>query len=288
MPRRVTSTPPHQVAYPRYSRYHCHGHRQNSAVAQAFMVLSFVSAGLLLSVQFVDSRQSTSSHADAAEGLEVSEVTQVPPRLSTIQQLIGWGQGIWDSTPKREPALLVPPFLQSFDHQPLDYQSLNNRLDSNPLPINDTERTIQPENVALEEGQQPDIRRTEMSILVDLSDRQLTLYERNVQIHTYPIAVGKTGWETPVGEFMITDKDPTPTWRHPLTGELVPAGVENPLGTRWIGFWTDGIHQIGFHGTNQAQSIGQAISHGCIRLHNADIETLYPNISIGTPIIVQP
>lgn len=125
-------------------------------------------------------------------------------------------------------------------------------------------------------------------LVVDLSDRQLALYHHNEPTQTYPIAVGKVGWETPLGEFTVTDKDPNPLWQHPLTGELVPAGADSPLGSRWIGFWSDGIHQIGFHGTNQSQSIGQAISHGCIRLHDDDIQELYSQIPLGTPVIVQP
>lgn len=131
-------------------------------------------------------------------------------------------------------------------------------------------------------------RQNEVQLVVDLSDRQLTVYDGDTMTHSYPIAVGKAGWETPLGEFTVTDKEPNPTWRHPLTGEVVTAGEDSPLGTRWIGFWTDGIHQIGFHGTNRSDSIGQAISHGCIRMQNLDIETLYSKVAIGTPIRVQP
>ena len=130
--------------------------------------------------------------------------------------------------------------------------------------------------------------RTMARLVVDLSDRQLLFHQQGEDVKTYPIAVGKAGWETPLGEFTVTDKDPSPLWQHPLTGELVPAGSDSPLGSRWIGFWTDGIHQIGFHGTNQSQSIGQAISHGCIRLHDGDIQELYAQVALGTPVIVQP
>ena len=130
--------------------------------------------------------------------------------------------------------------------------------------------------------------RTTARLVVDLSDRQLLFHQQGKAVKTYPIAVGKAGWETPLGEFTVTDKDPSPLWQHPLTGDLVPAGSDSPLGSRWIGFWSDGIHQIGFHGTNQSQSIGQAISHGCIRLHDVDIQELYAQVALGTPVIVQP
>lgn len=125
-------------------------------------------------------------------------------------------------------------------------------------------------------------------LLVDLSDRTVRLYRRNKLVADYPIAIGQAGWETPTGTFTVEDKHPDPEWEHPITGEVIPSGPDNPLGTRWIGFWTDGINQIGFHGTNQADLIGQAVSHGCIRMHNIDIEAMYDQIEVGTAVVVRP
>lgn len=125
-------------------------------------------------------------------------------------------------------------------------------------------------------------------LLVDLSDRSVTLLRRGKAIAEYPIAVGQEGWETPTGTFTVEDKHPDPEWEHPITGEVVPAGPDNPLGSRWIGFWTDGINQIGFHGTNQAELIGLAVSHGCIRMTNADIEEMYEQVEVGTTVVVRP
>lgn len=129
---------------------------------------------------------------------------------------------------------------------------------------------------------------TQSRLLVDLSDRTVTLFRRGKAIAEYPIAVGQEGWETPTGTFTVEDKHPDPEWEHPITGEVVPAGVENPLGSRWIGFWTDGVNQIGFHGTNQAELIGLAVSHGCIRMTNDDIEQMYEQVEVGTIVVVRP
>lgn len=130
------------------------------------------------------------------------------------------------------------------------------------------------------------IRRSRL--VVDLSDRQVTLYQDDAVPLTYEIAVGREGWETPSGKFSILSMQRHPVWQNPISGEVVAASAENPLGSRWIGFWTDGTHQIGFHGTNQDDLIGQAVSHGCIRMRDAEIQALFTQVAVGTPVVVQP
>jgi L,D-transpeptidase ErfK/SrfK len=124
-------------------------------------------------------------------------------------------------------------------------------------------------------------------ILVDLSDRKVYIYQAGQLKTSYTIAVGKDGWETPTGQFTVTQMKTNPVWRHPITKEVFSVGKENPLGTRWIGFWVDGEHQIGFHGTNQPNLVGQAVSHGCLRMRNADIEALFRQVSLGTSVLVR-
>ncbi|GEM_PF-811014 len=124
-------------------------------------------------------------------------------------------------------------------------------------------------------------------IVVDLSDREVSLYRNNQLQYLFPIAIGRVGWETPVGQFEIIEKQANPVWQNPITDEIVEPGPNNPLGVRWIGFWTDGKNQLGFHGTNQNELIGQAVSHGCIRMRNEDIERLYAEAAMGTPIRIQ-
>jgi L,D-transpeptidase ErfK/SrfK len=132
---------------------------------------------------------------------------------------------------------------------------------------------------------QPEVQPSRL--IVDLSERQVSLYTDGKLQSTYDIAVGRAGWETPIGKFAILSKIPNPSWQHPFTGEVMATGAENPLGSRWIGFWTDGKHQIGFHGTDQTDLIGQAVSHGCIRMRDGDIQAMFEQVAIGTVVMVQ-
>jgi lipoprotein-anchoring transpeptidase ErfK/SrfK len=125
-------------------------------------------------------------------------------------------------------------------------------------------------------------------LVIDLSDRKVYLYRDDRVIGNYAIAVGKKGWETPTGNFAIREMIRDPAWQNPFQGNVIPAGQENPLGDRWIGFWTDGNNSIGFHGTPNEESVGKAASHGCIRMYNRDVRVLFDQVAIGTPVIVQP
>jgi lipoprotein-anchoring transpeptidase ErfK/SrfK len=125
------------------------------------------------------------------------------------------------------------------------------------------------------------------SIVVKLNPRQVRLYRYGELIQTYPAAIGMDDWQTPTGEFVVEDMRRHPVWQHPITKEDI-TGPENPLGSRWIGFWQDERHHIGLHGTNQEGLIGQAVSHGCVRMREADIQALFEQVSIGTPVTVEP
>lgn len=84
---------------------------------------------------------------------------------------------------------------------------------------------------------------------ISLSHRRVTLYRGMVPIKSYPIAIGRAGWQTPVGRFQVAQKIHNPIWIHPLTGQVIAGGSpDNPLGHYWIEFWTDGRNWIGFHG----------------------------------------
>ncbi len=124
-------------------------------------------------------------------------------------------------------------------------------------------------------------------LVVDLSDRQVQLYKNEKLIARYPIAIGKEGWETPTGSFKVQQMIKNPVWQHPITGEKVPPGKDNPIGKRWIGFTSQGKLLIGFHGTDDYSLIGQAVSHGCLRMKNADVIALYQQVQINTPVVVR-
>lgn len=108
------------------------------------------------------------------------------------------------------------------------------------------------------------------TIVIHTSQRQLELYEGNRLIRRYPIAVGKSATPTPHGYYSIATKT------------LYPGGV---FGSRWLGL---SIPHYGIHGTNNSASIGQAISKGCIRMHNPDVEHLFQHVEVGTPVRIQP
>lgn len=123
---------------------------------------------------------------------------------------------------------------------------------------------------------------------LDLSDRKVYVYRGDTLEVSYPVAIGRPGWETPTGEFEIFSQVVDPGWTNPLTDEVMAPGPDNPLGDRWIAFWTDGVNSIGFHGTPNRDSVGQAASHGCIRMYNEDVRALYDMVALGTPVVVQP
>lgn len=125
-------------------------------------------------------------------------------------------------------------------------------------------------------------------LVLRLSERQLYAYGGDREIARYPVAVGRDEWETPTGEFTIFQRQQHPAWEHPFTGAIVPPGPDNPLGARWLGFWTDGTNAVGFHGTPDEHLIGEAVSHGCVRMRNTDVIELYDRVEIGTPVIVLP
>jgi lipoprotein-anchoring transpeptidase ErfK/SrfK len=123
-------------------------------------------------------------------------------------------------------------------------------------------------------------------LLLNLKKRRVFVYQGQKIIASYPVAIGRRGWETPTGEFRVIQMVREPVWEHPFTGQLVPSGKNNPLGARWIGFWTDGQNFVGFHGTPQENLVGQAVSHGCVRMRNRDIKALFEKVQIGTSVIV--
>lgn len=124
-------------------------------------------------------------------------------------------------------------------------------------------------------------------VVVDLSDHRTYVYVGDDVIASYPIAIGKKGWETPTGSFQVMHMRHYPVWRHPITGKVFEAGTDSPLGDRWIGFWSDGRNEIGFHGTPDIDLLGTAVSHGCLRMRNSDVRLLYEQVSLGTTVLVR-
>ena len=156
-----------------------------------------------------------------------------------------------------------------------------------PLDAPATEpATTSPGGSTVEPGSTDSATQT-VRLLLKLSERKVYVYRGESVEAVYPVAVGRTGWETPTGEFSVLHQVVDPGWTNPLTGEEMPPGPDNPLGDRWIMFWTDDVNAIGFHGTPNRESVGTAASHGCIRMYNEDVRELYEIVSVGTPVIVE-
>lgn len=129
----------------------------------------------------------------------------------------------------------------------------------------------------------------ERKLILRLSDRRVYLYEGEQVLASYPVAIGKSGWETPQGSFQVSHKVVNPIWQNPFNGNVVQPGPSNPLGDRLIVFAPMGNKGfVGFHGTTNESLIGQAVSHGCVRMKNNDIRALFEKVEVGMAVIVQP
>jgi hypothetical protein len=134
-------------------------------------------------------------------------------------------------------------------------------------------------------------------LLLRLGERRLYVKDGET-VHPpggYPVAVGKPQYPTPVGRFQVNEMVENPDFlvfdfsnpSRPNRGRI-PPGPNNPLGLRWISFAHAHGWAVGFHGTTKTQYLGQAVSHGCVRMRNDDIVQVFARVKIGTPVIVEP
>jgi lipoprotein-anchoring transpeptidase ErfK/SrfK len=143
---------------------------------------------------------------------------------------------------------------------------------------------------------QPKVTRAELAakypilLVVDRGAFQLRLYKHLHLQKSYTVAIGALGFDTPAGMYHIQNKAVNPAWSVPnsawagsLAGTVVPGGTpENPLKARWLGIFNG----AGIHGTDQTWSLGQAASHGCVRMSIPDVIELYDQVSVGAPIYI--
>ena len=129
------------------------------------------------------------------------------------------------------------------------------------------------------------------TIVVHVDRNRLDLYEGFQVTHSWDVATAKPGWVTPVGEWNLYQKRENPTWYNPALDSwgaglpaVVPGGPGNPMGTRALYITAPGLIRI--HGTTSPSSIGTYASHGCIRMHNAEVEALYEMVPVGSKVII--
>jgi lipoprotein-anchoring transpeptidase ErfK/SrfK len=138
------------------------------------------------------------------------------------------------------------------------------------------------ETVAFNGGYRPG------TIVILTNARQLYYVLGDGRAIRYPVGVGKAGqaWH---GRASVELKRLRPAWQAPPEiagryGPVIPGGSpQNPMGAAVLGL-DNGNYAI--HGTNNPGSIGSFVSHGCIRMHNADVLDLYARAQVGTEVIV--
>lgn len=126
-------------------------------------------------------------------------------------------------------------------------------------------------------------------LTLDRASYTLRLWKHLKLAEAYTVAVGQEGLETPEGLYHIESMEVEPTWHVPesdwagsLAGQSIPPGPSNPLKARWLGIFEG----AGIHGTEETSSLGTAASHGCVRMSIPDVEELYDQVEVGTPIYI--
>jgi len=141
----------------------------------------------------------------------------------------------------------------------------------------------------LQPGQRLRIPLDPVSVMVDLEARW-TLYLFGEEVAAaWEVGVGSPGNDTATGTFTVGITQEKPMWFPGPGMDPVPFGhPDNPLGTHWIGWDEEGVKtSLGFHGTEEADTMGQAVSAGCIRMRNEYVAELYRVIPKGSRIQVR-
>ena len=137
---------------------------------------------------------------------------------------------------------------------------------------------------------QPARRMENFGLIVDLSDRRLYVMSGSDVVRTFPVAIGEEGYDTPDGSFTIRRMIWNPDWRPPPSAWArdkkyeAPGSPGNPMG-RVKMFFREPDYYI--HGTGLASSLGNARSHGCIRMRNIDVVDLFNRVPVGARVVVR-
>lgn len=129
------------------------------------------------------------------------------------------------------------------------------------------------------------------TIVISTAERRLYLVLPNGQALKYGIGVGRDGFSWS-GSHRITAKKEWPGWtppsqmlaRRPDLPRYLPGGIQNPLGARAM-YLGSTLYRI--HGSNEPETIGHAVSSGCIRMTNEDVTDLYNRVGVGTMVVVR-
>ena len=142
----------------------------------------------------------------------------------------------------------------------------------------------------------PDVPRE--GIVLNIASKRLFYFPKVAEgesqtVMTYPIGIGRVGWETPLGATEVVSKATDPHWFVPASvrrehvelgnplPSVVPPGPDNPLGAYVLKLEMPGYL---IHGTNQPYGVGMRVSHGCVRLYPENIELLFSLVEVGEPV----
>jgi lipoprotein-anchoring transpeptidase ErfK/SrfK len=127
-----------------------------------------------------------------------------------------------------------------------------------------------------------DVAKVSTRIIVDLSERRVSLYKGGKLVLSSKAAIGAPATPTPIGRFYVNQR-------------LVPNDKSGPFGPGAVGVsafssvltgWAQG-GPIAIHGTNAPWSIGKAVSNGCVRIPNAALTKLFDQALNGTPVLIR-
>ncbi|GGI77183.1 L,D-transpeptidase [Legionella impletisoli] len=133
-------------------------------------------------------------------------------------------------------------------------------------------------------------------IVINLANYRLYYFpDEGNTVMTFPVGIGRDGWNTPTGKTKIIAKEKSPSWRptenikqyaakqEVLMPDLLPPGPGNPLGDYVLRLnWPTYL----IHGTNHPEGVGRKVSAGCIRMYPEDIEILFDYVTVGTPVTI--
>ncbi len=118
------------------------------------------------------------------------------------------------------------------------------------------------------------------AIVIERAAHRLTLFDGGVKVDSYPVCIGTNVNPTPLGVFCAL-------------GVIEPGGAYGPYAIPTSAFsdtlldWPGG-GVVGIHGTNNPDSVGKSVSHGCVRMYNKDITQVVKSVVPGTPIFILP
>lgn len=136
-------------------------------------------------------------------------------------------------------------------------------------------------------------------VVVNIAEYRMYYYARRGQetvVTTFPISIGRMDWATPLGRWQVVAKQKDPAWYPPESirrehlqdgrgylPKVVPPGPNNPLGRHAMRLSVSGYL---IHGTNEPRGIGMQVTHGCIRMYPEDIEWLFGQTPVSTPVTI--